>query len=114
MSQTSSSSSLGNGSLSLQILKKGELQVSEKERQVESTNVAKDVANIVAEKCVNPETNRPYPVTLIEKAMRDLHFAVVPTKSAKQQVTPQNPPLWFWRVVLKNVLCLFFWFRPSM
>ena len=82
--------------------------MSEKERQVESTNVAKDVANIVAEKCVNPETNRPYPVTLIEKAMRDLHFAVVPTKSAKQQVTPQNPPLWFWRVVLKNVLCLFF------
>lgn len=60
--------------------------MGEKERQAESSNVVKDVANIVAEKCVNPETNRPYPVTLIEKAMKDIHFSAIPNKSAKQQV----------------------------
>jgi len=69
----------------IQILKKGELQVSEKERQHESANVAKDIANIVAEKCVNPETNRPYTVTLIEKVMKDIHYSVKPNQNAKQQ-----------------------------
>jgi len=51
------------------------------------SNLAKDVANIVADKCVNPETNRPYPVTMIEKAMKDIHYSVLPNKNAKQQVS---------------------------
>ena len=46
----------------------------------------RDIATIVADKCVNPESKRPYPVTLIEKAMKDLHFSVKPTKSTKMQV----------------------------
>jgi ribosome maturation protein SDO1 len=69
-----------------QILAKGELQVSEKERQVVSTNTFHEVAVIIADKCVNPDTRLPYPVSLIEKAMRDLHFSVRPNQSAKQQV----------------------------
>ena len=40
------------------ILEKGELQVSDKERQIQLESLFKDVATIVAEKCVNPETNR--------------------------------------------------------
>ena len=71
---------------SRQILAKGELQVSERERQVASTNTYHEIAVIVADKCVNTETKRPYPVTMIEKAMHDLHFSVKPNQSAKQQV----------------------------
>jgi len=45
----------------------------------------RDIATIVAEKCVNPETQRPYTVTMIEKAMADLHLSVNPSRSAKSQ-----------------------------
>jgi len=67
-------------------LKKGELQVSEKERNQQISSKYRDIATIVAEKCVNPETKRPYTVTMIEKAMNDLHFSVNPNRNAKQQV----------------------------
>lgn len=60
--------------------------MSEKERQAQMEALFKDIANIVAEKCVNPDTRRPYPVSMIERAMHDIHYAVKPTQSAKQQV----------------------------
>ncbi|KAJ3190096.1 hypothetical protein HDU85_000387 [Gaertneriomyces sp. JEL0708] len=69
----------------LEILKKGELQVGEKERNQQLENLAKDIATTVADKCVNPETKRPYTVTMIEKAMADLHFSINPKRNAKQQ-----------------------------
>ncbi|GAM25773.1 hypothetical protein SAMD00019534_089480 [Acytostelium subglobosum LB1] len=69
----------------LQILEKGELQVSSKERENESEQKFRDIATIVAEKCVNPETQRPIPVGIIEKAMKDVHYSLHPTKSSKQQ-----------------------------
>lgn len=40
---------------------------------------------MVSDKCVNPETKRPYTVTMIEQAMKDAHFSINPTKNAKQQ-----------------------------
>jgi ribosome maturation protein SDO1 len=43
------------------------------------------VATIVADKCVNPETKRPYTLSMIEKGLRDAHFSVNPSKGAKQQ-----------------------------
>ncbi len=69
-----------------QILAKGELQVTEKERHAQLESSFRDIATIVSDKCVNPESKRPYTVTMIEKAMKDLHFSVKPTKSNKQQV----------------------------
>ena len=69
-----------------QILAKGELQVTQKEREAQLESSFRDIATIVADKCVNPETNRPYPVTMIEKAMKDLHFSVNPNRNSKQQV----------------------------
>lgn len=45
----------------------------------------KDVASVLVQKCVNPETNRPYTGTMLERALRDAHFAVDPKRSAKQQ-----------------------------
>ena len=41
--------------------------------------------NILVEKSINPETNRPYTYNIIEKAMREIHFAVNVNKGAKQQ-----------------------------
>lgn len=65
---------------------KGELQVSEKERHVQQDTMLKDIATTVADKCVNPENKRPYPVSMIEKAMKDVHFSLKPNRNTKQQV----------------------------
>lgn len=76
-----------------EILGKGELQVSEKERHSQQDALFKDIATTVAEKCVNPETKRPYPVTMIEKAMHDIHFSSKPNRNAKQQALDVIPLL---------------------
>ncbi|XP_072099483.1 ribosome maturation protein SBDS [Mobula birostris] len=68
-----------------QILAKGELQVSDKERHAQLEQMFRDIATIVTEKCVNPETKRPYTVNLIERAMKDIHYSVKANKSTKQQ-----------------------------
>ena len=69
----------------MKILEKGELQVSDKERHLQIDNLFKEIATTVSDKCVNPETKRPYTVTMIEQAMKDAHFSVNSTKNAKQQ-----------------------------
>lgn len=76
-----------------EILAKGELQVSDKERQSSLDAMFKDIATNVAEKCVNPESKRPYSVSLIEKALKDIHFSVKPNRSAKQQALEVIPQL---------------------
>lgn len=68
-----------------QILDKGELQISEKERSNQLESALKDVATIVSEKCINSETKRPFPVSIIEKSMKQIHFSVNPKKNTKQQ-----------------------------
>jgi ribosome maturation protein SDO1 len=69
-----------------QILTKGEEQVGDKERQHDLTNLRKEIANLVVEKCVDPSTQKPYPVGMIEKAMSEAGFSVKPGKTAKSQV----------------------------
>lgn len=59
-------------------------QVSDKERKVEFGNLFKDVASILVDKTVNPESGRPYTITMLEKALRDVHFNPDPKKTAKQ------------------------------
>jgi len=73
-----------------QILTKGELQVGEKEREAKLGNLWKEVAGMVAERVVDPSTKRPYSVSLIEKAMSDIHFNVKADKPAKIQVRVIN------------------------
>lgn len=68
-----------------EILSKGELQISEKERQSQLESMYKDIATIVADKCVNPETKRPYTVSIIEKSMKEAHISLKPSKNSKQQ-----------------------------
>ncbi|XP_059481198.1 ribosome maturation protein SBDS isoform X2 [Neocloeon triangulifer] len=76
-----------------EILTHGELQVSDRERSSQLESLFKDIANTVADKCVNPETKRPYPVSMIEKAMKDVHFSVKPNRNAKQQALEVIPML---------------------
>ena len=68
------------------------MQISEKERDVELSSLFKDVASIIAEKCINPKTQRPYTITMIERALRDCHFSVDPKRSAKQQALQARSP----------------------
>ncbi len=56
----------------LEILKKGELQVGEKERQAELERVHNEVIDIVAGKLVDPNTKRVYTTGMIDKALDQL------------------------------------------
>ena len=85
--------------------KKGQLQVSQKERKLDSDNKFKEIALTVANKCINTDTKRPYPVAMIEQAMKDLHFNVHPNRSAKQQVFSSQLLLLFFFVCV-CVVCL--------
>ncbi|XP_011506524.1 PREDICTED: ribosome maturation protein SBDS [Ceratosolen solmsi marchali] len=76
-----------------EILAKGELQVSDKERHSALDAMFKDIATTVADKCVNPDSKRPYSVSLVEKAMKDIHFSVKPNRNTKQQALDVIPQL---------------------
>lgn len=54
----------------------------------------RDIATQVAEKCVDPATQRPYSVSMIEKAMAEIGFSVKTDKSAKSQVRFALSWLW--------------------
>jgi len=69
----------------MEILKKGELQVSEKERQHITEKLFRDIATMVADKCVDPETQRPLTVGIVERAMKEIHYGVQINKSTKKQ-----------------------------
>ncbi|KAK4538572.1 hypothetical protein CDCA_CDCA18G4597 [Cyanidium caldarium] len=68
-----------------QILERGELQVSERERQYGLRNSLQEIANIIAAKTVSRATQRPIPVGLVYKALQEAHFSVQPTRSVKAQ-----------------------------
>ena len=70
----------------VEVLDRGEFQMSEEERQMMVDALFRDVASRVTDMCVNPETRLPYPLSTIERAMREtLHFAPATNKSAKMQ-----------------------------
>ncbi|CAM6105732.1 unnamed protein product [Calypogeia fissa] len=71
--------------ISLEILEKGEVQIADKERESQLSNQFRDIATIVMHKTVNPETERPYTISMIERLMKEVHFAVEPNKNSKQQ-----------------------------
>jgi ribosome maturation protein Sdo1 len=99
--------------LLLQILEKGELQVSGKEREAQLSSQFRDIATIVMEKTINPETRRPYTITMIERLMHEIHFAVDPNLTSKEQVRTStlfrdNDHYWsrtFWWLFVYSPLC---------
>ncbi|XP_068666252.1 uncharacterized protein [Aristolochia californica] len=69
----------------LEILEKGELQVAGKERESQLSSQFRDIATLVMQKTFNPETQRPYTISMIERLMHEIHFAVDPHNSSKKQ-----------------------------
>lgn len=67
------------------ILEKGELQVSDKERQKLIDTLTKEIIGLVVDKTVNPETQRPYPMKVIERFINTINFSVNVNKKPKQQ-----------------------------
>ena len=61
------------------------VQVSDKERQLELDSLFKDVASVLSEKCINPDNNKPYTISMLERALKDVHFSVDLHRNAKQQ-----------------------------
>ena len=66
------------------------MQVSEKERTHNLAAMQREIATVVSVLCVNPETRRPHPVSMIESAIKQLHYSIKPNKTAKQQVPSYN------------------------
>ena len=67
------------------VLDHGELQVSEEEREHAQESMFRDVAAIVVDKSNNPENNRPYTLSMIHTAMKEIHYSVNTSKGAKSQ-----------------------------
>ena len=60
--------------------------MSEKERQAASDQSLKEVSQMIASMVVNPETKRPIPPSVIDKALQEMHFSLKANRSSKQQV----------------------------
>jgi ribosome maturation protein SDO1 len=67
------------------ILEKGEMQISPLERELMYETMFKDIVTHVVNMCINPDTQRPYPHSVIERALKDSHFAVQVSKATKKQ-----------------------------
>jgi len=69
------------------ILDKGQVQVSDMERNAVLENTAREVANMVVTKCVHPVSNRPYTINQVRSAMKQAEFSIQSTssRSVKQQ-----------------------------
>ena len=67
------------------ILNRGELQVSDKERESQQSNILADIIKIIVEKCVHPTTKRRFTPDNIKLAIKDVHFPVKLDQPAKKQ-----------------------------
>lgn len=98
----------------LEILKKGEIQLSGKERAQQIEKLHNEVLTIISTKCVNPKTKRRYPPTMIDKALKSLKFNMTNARSAKtkalqairllveKQVIPIARAQMMLRIMVKN------------
>ncbi|KAL0236511.1 hypothetical protein GEMRC1_003093 [Eukaryota sp. GEM-RC1] len=67
------------------ILEKGELQVSDRERQLQHSNLYNQIASLVSQRAVSSETKLPVSISTVETLMKQVHFSVKPSQSAKKQ-----------------------------
>lgn len=68
-----------------EIITKGEIQLSERERQLMINKINNELLTIISAKCVNPKSKKRYPPTMIHKALVELKFSPVLNKPAKLQ-----------------------------
>eukprot|EP00808_Paulinella_micropora_P005643 g1862.t1 len=67
------------------ILDEGQLQVSEKERKKEAAEKLREITQIIVSQCINSDTQLPFPIGMVEAALKELHFNAHPSKPAKVQ-----------------------------
>ncbi|CAK0791490.1 unnamed protein product [Prorocentrum cordatum] len=66
------------------ILKSGELQVSDKEREVHQEALLRDIVQNVVERCVHPQTGRQLTALTVENALKRIGFSVVDQPAKRQ------------------------------
>lgn len=67
------------------ILEKGELQVSEKEREAHLEELFRDVATLCTERLIHASTKRLLTMQMVSDALKSCHFSVRAGDSAKKQ-----------------------------
>lgn len=76
---------LSDASICQYICAHGEIQVSEKERQVEYENKYREIAVLITNTTVNRDTGRPFSVSMIEATMKQIHVNINLKKNVKSQ-----------------------------
>lgn len=76
---------IGNEEICKRILKTGELQVSDMEREAHLEALFRDIVQIVVDRCVHPETGRQLTPLTVESALRTIGISVQPEQPAKKQ-----------------------------
>ena len=61
-------------------------------------SIFRDVASIVVDKSINPENSRPYTISMIQNAMRQIHFSANTSKSSKSQV------------IVNHIMCIIYYY----
>lgn len=76
---------MDNLSILRMILEKGELQVTERERQSEIASKTREIISFIAGMCVNSETKQPVSARVIEEGLKTASFQINLTQPIKQQ-----------------------------
>ncbi|CDK29020.1 unnamed protein product [Kuraishia capsulata CBS 1993] len=66
-----------------EILKKGEIQLNERERNAKQEQDVNEILQIISSKCVNPKNKKRYTTTMIAKALAELKFNLNGNKPTK-------------------------------
>ena len=69
----------------VEILNKGEFQLSDKERDTQLENLRLDIANIIVKMAINSNDGNQFPVSIITKAMNEVNCKINANKAAKPQ-----------------------------
>lgn len=75
------------------ILEKGELDIGEEEREQQKDSMEKEIANLIAERVVHPDSKRPFSVESIKAALKSIHFAPKLNEPVKKQVSDATKKL---------------------
>ena len=74
--------------VAIQIIKQGEIQLTQKHKEKVREEVRKQVAYLIHRNGVDPQTGLPHPVERIENAMNEAKVNIREHESAEQQVDP--------------------------
>ena len=79
--------------------------MSEKERGVAQDAMFAEIAQRVSEMTVNPETERKYPPTIVQKAMKDeIHYSIQAKKNSKVQARVRKNKSYFFKSYFFNIV----------